>query len=258
MPETVGCGRMDLGLEGRVALVTAASKGIGRAIAAELAAEGARVAVSSRSRERIEAAAADIGAAAFVHDSSDLDAVPALFESVESELGPVEILISNTGGPPGGPDPLGFTREQWEAAYRELVLGQLALIERALPGMRERGFGRIVSVASSSVREPIPGLMLSNSHRPGLAAALKTIAREVAREGVTINSVLPGRIATDRLAENFGSLENAEAMARDTIPAARLGTVEEFAAMVAFLCSTRASYVTGTTVLVDGGLTRSM
>jgi 3-oxoacyl-[acyl-carrier protein] reductase len=250
---------MDLGIEGRVALVTGASKGMGRAIAAELAAEGARVAVSSRSRERIEAAAGEIGATPLVHDSSDLDAVPDLLAAVERELGgPVEILILNTGGPPVGPDPLGHEREQWEATYRELVLGPLALIEHALPGMRERGFGRIVSVASSSVREPIPGLMLSNAHRPGLLSALKTIAREVARDGVTLNSVLPGRIATDRTAQNFGSLENAEAAARDTIPAGRLGTVEEFAAVATFLCSARASYVTGTTVLVDGGLTHGV
>jgi 3-oxoacyl-[acyl-carrier protein] reductase len=255
----VGSREMDLGIDGRVALVTGASKGMGRAIAAELVAEGARVAVSSSSRERIEATAAEIGATPFVHDTNDLDAVPSLLEGVEHELGgPVEILILNTGGPPAGPDPLGFTREQWEAAYRELVLGPLALVEHALPGMRERGFGRIVSVASTSVREPIPPLMLSNAHRPGLLGALKTIARSVAGEGVTINSVLPGRIATDRTAENFGSLENAEAVARETVPAKRLGTVEEFAAVATFLCSTRASYVTGAAVPVDGGLLQSV
>ncbi|HEX8054408.1 MAG TPA: SDR family oxidoreductase [Thermoleophilaceae bacterium] len=249
---------MDLGIDGRVALVTGASKGIGRGIAAALAAEGVRVAVSSRSRERIDAAAAEIGATGFVHDSSDLDAVPRLVDAVEAELGPVDILVANTGGPPGGPDPLGFPREQWEAAYRELVLGPMALIERVMPGMRERGFGRVLSVASSSVREPIPPLMLSNAHRPGLVGALKTIARQVARDGVTVNSILPGRIATDRIAENFGSLENAEAAARETIAAGRLGTVEEFAAVAAFLCSARASYVTGASVLVDGGLTQSV
>ena len=249
---------MDLGIDGRVALVTGASKGIGRGIAAALAAEGARVAISSRSRERIDAAAAEIGATGFVHDSFDLDDVPRLVDAVESELGPVDILVANTGGPPGGPDPLGFARDQGEAAYRELVLGPMALIERVLPGMRERGFGRVLSVSSSSVREPIPPLMLSNSHRPGLVGALKTIARHVAADGVTVNSVLPGRIATDRIAENFGSLENAEAAARETIPIKRLGTVEEFAAMAAFLCSARASYVTGTAVLVDGGLTQSV
>ena len=250
---------MDLGIDGRVALVTGASKGMGRAIAAELVAEGARVAVSSRSRERIEATAREIGATPFVHDSNDLDAVPELLAGVERELGgPLDILVLNTGGPPPGPDPLGFTRDQWEAAYRELVLGPIALLEHALPGMRERGFGRVVSVSSTSVREPIPPLMLSNSHRPGLIGALKTIARAVAGEGVTVNSVLPGRIATDRTAENFGSLENAEALARETIPARRLGTVDEFAAVATFLCSARASYVTGEAVRVDGGLTQSV
>ena len=249
---------MNLGIEGRVALVTGASKGIGRAIAAELAAEGARVAMSSRSRERIEAAAGPIGAVPFVHDTSNLDAVAALVETVERGLGPIDILIANTGGPPYGPDPLGFTRVEWEAAYRELVLGPLALIESVLPGMRERGFGRIVSVGSSTVREPVPVLMLSNAHRSGLLAALKTIARHVAGDGVTVNSVLPGRIATDRLADPSGSLEPAEQAAREQVPAARLGTVEEFAAMAAFLCSERASYVTGAAGPVDGGLLRSI
>jgi 3-oxoacyl-[acyl-carrier protein] reductase len=249
---------VDLGMEGKVALVTASSKGIGHAIAAELAAEGARVAVSSRSRERIEAAAAAIGATPFVHDTTDLDAVPGLVESVERELGPIDILVSNTGGPPTGADPLGFTREQWEQAYRELVLGTIALVEHVLPGMRERGFGRIVNVASTSVREPIPPLMLSNAHRSALLAAFKTIARHVAADGVTVNSVLPGRIATDRAAANAGSLEAAAEAARQTVPAARLGTVEEMAAAAAFLCSARASYVTGTAMLVDGGLTQSI
>ena len=246
---------MDLGLEGKVALVTGASKGLGRGIAAALAAEGANVAISSRSRERIDAAAADIGARGYVHDSQDLDAAPRLLEAVESDLGPIDILVTNTGGPPGGPDPLGFSREQWEAAYRELVLAPMALIERVMPGMRERGFGRVVGVASSSVREPIQALMLSNVHRSGLLAAFKTLARDVAGNGVTINSVLPGRIATDRILELSGSREAAEAAAREQVPAGRLGTVEEFAAVACFLCSERASYVTGTAVLVDGGLT---
>ena len=249
---------MDLGLDGRVALVTGASKGLGRGIAEALAAEGARVAVSSRSRERIEAAAAEVGATPFVHDASDVDAAPALVEAVEGELGPIDVLVTNSGGPPYGADPLGFTREEWEDAYRTLVLGPMALIERVVPGMRERGFGRVVSVSSSAVREPIPVLMLSNSHRGGLLAGLKTIARAVAADGVTVNSVLPGRIATDRMVEAAGSREAAEAAARDLIPAGRLGTVEEFAAVAAFLCSARASYVTGTAVLVDGGLTQSV
>ena len=139
---------MDLGLQGKVALVTGASKGIGRAIAAELVAEGARVAVSSRSRERIEEAAGAIGAVSFVHDGSDLDAVPRLVEDVIAQLGPIDVLVCNTGGPPGGPDALGFTRGQWEDAYTSLVLGPMAVIEAVVPGMRERGFGRVIFMSS--------------------------------------------------------------------------------------------------------------
>ena len=250
---------MDLGLDGKVALVTGASKGLGRGIAAALVAEGARVAISSRSQERIEAAAAEIGARAYVYDSSDVDAAPGLLEAVESDLGPVDVLVTNTGGPPGGADPLGFTREQWEEAYRTLVLAPMALIERAVPGMRERGFGRVVGVSSSAVREPISVLMLSNSHRSALLAAFKTLARDVAGDGVTVNSVLPGRIATDRIVQMAGgSRETAEAAAREQVPAGRLGTVEEFAAVACFLCSEPASYVTGTAILVDGGLTQAV
>jgi 3-oxoacyl-[acyl-carrier protein] reductase len=249
---------MDLGITGRVALVTGASKGIGREIAAELAAEGAHVAISSRSRERITAAAAEIGATGFVHDSSDLDDVPRLVRDVEGALGPVEILVCNTGGPPAGADALGFTREQWEAAYAELVLAPMALVERVLPGMRERAWGRVLNVVSTSVREPLPHLMLSNSHRAAMITAFKTLARQVAADGVTLNSVLPGRIATDRIFEMSGSREAAEASAREQVPARRMGTVAEMAAAAAFLCSARASYVTGETLAVDGGLTRSV
>jgi 3-oxoacyl-[acyl-carrier protein] reductase len=249
---------VDLGLEGRVALVTGASKGIGRAIAAELAAEGARVAISSRSRERVEAAAAEIDARGFVHDSADLDSAPALLDAVERELGPVDVLVCNTGGPPAGADPLGFSREQWEAAYGDLVLGPMALIERAVPAMRERRWGRVLNVVSTSVREPIPALMLSNTHRSAMLAAFKTLARAVAGDGVTLNSVLPGPIATDRMLELSGSREAAEAGAAADVPAGRLGTVEEVAAAAAFLCSERASYITGVALLVDGGVTRSI
>src|SRR5919198_3477124 len=214
---------MDLGIGGRVALVTGASQGIGRAIAAELAREGARVAISSRSREKIDTTAAAIGATGFVLDSANLDDAPRLLAEVEQALGPVDILVCNTGGPPPGPDPLGFTREQWEMAYRTLVLAPMALIERVVPGMRERGFGRIVNVASTSVREPIGVLMLSNAHRASMITAFKTIARAVAGDGVTLNTLLPGRIATERAYSMSGSPEEAEAKAAKEIPAGRMG-----------------------------------
>jgi 3-oxoacyl-[acyl-carrier protein] reductase len=250
---------MDLGLTGRVALVTGASQGIGRAIAAELAAEGARVAVSSRSRERIEEAAAEIGAEPFVHDAADLDAVPDLFAGVEERLGgPVEILITNSGGPPAGPDPLSFTRDQWEAAHRMLLLGPVALIEHALPAMRERGWGRIVAVSSASVREPIPEIVLSNAHRSGLLATFRTIARSVAGDGVTLNSLLTGQIATERLFALRGGREAAERLTAETLPAGRAGEPEEMAAAAAFLCSTRAAYITGEAIRIDGGLARAV
>lgn len=248
---------MDLGIAGRTALVTGASKGMGRAIAAALAAEGARVAISSRSRERIEAAAAEIGATPFVHDSADLDGAPAFLDAVAEQLGPIEILVTNTGGPPPG-EPLGFPREAWEAAYRDHVLAPLALVERVLPGMCERHWGRIVNVSSTAVREPQPALMLSNTHRSGLLAAFKTIARQVAADGVTLNTILPGRIATDRLFELLGGREAAERSAQADVPAARLGTVEEIAAAAAFLCSDGASFVTGVALAVDGGLLRGV
>jgi len=249
---------MDLGLDGRVALVTGGSKGIGFGIASGLAAEGARVAIASRDSQRVREAAAKIGGHGVPFDSADLDAVPALIEDVESALGPIDVYVANTGGPPAGPDPLGFSREQWEEAHRTLVLSPMAFIERLLPGMRDRGWGRVVAVSSSAIREPIASIQLSNAHRPGLVAAFKILAKRYASDGVTFNSVLPGRIATDRAFANAGSREAAEASAREAVPAGRLGTVEEMAAPAVFLCSTRASYVTGTTLLVDGGLTASV
>ena len=235
---------MELGLAGRVALVTGASRGIGRAIADALEAEGARVARAARSAQ-------------YTFDSTDLATVDPLVEAVEATLGPIDVYVANTGGPPRGADPLGFDPTQWEEAHRALVVSPMLVMRRVVPGMRERGFGRVVAVASSTAREPLPGLQLSNANRPGLLAAMKLLAREHAPHGVTFNAVLPGRIATDRLASAYGGLDAAEAVAREEVPAARLGTPEEVAAAAVFLCSAPAAYVTGQSLLVDGGLTRS-
>ena len=249
---------MDLGLRDRVALVTGGSKGIGLGIATALAAEGARVAIASRDAGRIRDAAARFGGHPVVFDSDDLDAVPGVIADVEAALGPIDVYVANTGGPPAGADPLGFTRAEWEAAHRSLVLSPMAFLERLLPAMRTRGWGRVVAVGSMSVREPIAALQLSNAHRPGLVAAFKILAKQSAADGVTLNTVLPGRIATDRIFGSHGSREAAEAAARADVPAGRLGTVEELAAAAVFLCSDAAAYVTGTTLLVDGGLTASV
>jgi 3-oxoacyl-[acyl-carrier protein] reductase len=249
---------MDFGLEGKVALVTGGSKGIGFGIAEGLAAEGARVAVASRDPERVRQAASRISGHPVVFDSADLDAVPGVIADVESAFGPIDVYVANTGGPPAGPDPLAFSREQWEEAHRTLVLSPMAFLERLLPGMRERGWGRVVAVSSSAIREPLSTIQLSNAHRPGLVAAFKVLAKRVAADGVTLNTVLPGRIATDRAFENSGSREAAEAAAREAVPVGRLGTVEEIAAAAVFFCSARASYITGTTLLVDGGMTASV
>jgi 3-oxoacyl-[acyl-carrier protein] reductase len=249
---------VDLGIEGRAALVMAASRGIGKGIAGALAREGARVAVSSRSEEALRTAAEEIPGEvrAFPADTGDLDRLRQLPGEVASALGPIEILVTNTGGPPPG-EALDNTLEDWEAAFRSLVLAPRVLIEQLLPGMRERGWGRIVNVASSSIREPIPGLALSNANRMAALGLLETLADEVAGDGVTVNTVATGMFATDRLADHHGSLEQAEAAARERIPARRLGQPEEYGDLVAFLCSERAAYLTGTVIPIDGGLLRS-
>lgn len=248
---------MDLGLTDRVALVTGASRGIGRGIAEALAAEGARVAVTSRNADAGAAVAGRIGGKAYVFDSEELGAVDGLVRAVERDLGPVDVYVANTGGPPVAGDPLSFTDEQWEIAHRTLVMSPMAILRRVLPGMRERGWGRVVAVSSSAAVEPLPWLQLSNAHRPGLLAAFKHLARETAGDGVTFNAVLPGRILTDRIIGNSGSAEAAQEAARAEVPAGRLGDVAEIAAAAVFLASDRASYVTGQSLRVDGGLTRS-
>src|ERR671914_1643728 len=187
--------RMDLGLDGK----------------------GARVAVASRDERGVRDAAERVGGHGVVFDSDDLDAVPGVIAGVEEALGPIDIYVANTGGPPAGEDPLGFTRAQWEAAHRTLVLSPMAFLERLLPGMRSRGWGRVVAIGSMGVREPIPSLQLSNAHRPGLVAAFKVLAKRVAADGVTLNTVHPGKIATDRMYATASSPEAAEEEARRTV-----------------------------------------
>jgi 3-oxoacyl-[acyl-carrier protein] reductase len=271
---------MELGLEGRVALVMAASRGIGRGIATALAREGARVAIASRTRERIEAAAGEIAAAVssaaddstaggadrdprpaeivpFVADTDDLDRLAALPGEVEAALGPVGVLVLNSGGPPFG-GALDQDLDEWQRAYRSLVLAPRVLTGAVVPGMRERGWGRIVNVGSSSTREPIPALNLSNANRMAAVGFLKTLATEVAGDGITVNTVATGLFATERLADASGSLAGAEAGAREDVPAGRLGRPEEYGDLVAFLCSERAAYLTGTVIPLDGGALRSI
>jgi 3-oxoacyl-[acyl-carrier protein] reductase len=249
---------LDLELEGRVALVMGGSRGIGGAIGATLAHEGARVAIASRSAEKLEEAATEIGdmATPFVADATDLDRLAALPGEIADALGPVEILVANTGGPPFG-GALDHELDEWEAAYRSLVLAPRVLTGAVVPGMRERGWGRIVNVGSSSTREPIPGLNLSNSHRMAAVGFLKTLSREVAADGITVNTVATGRFATERLADSGGSLAGAEEAARREVPAGRLGLPEEYGDLVAFLCSDRAAYITGTVIPLDGGMLHS-
>lgn len=255
---------MDLGIEGKVALVMGASKGIGRASAEALAHEGVRVAIASRSRERIESTARELSRESsqevrgFVADAGNPDLLPGLVQEAETALGPIEILVINTGGPPMG-EALGFDREAWLAAYRSLVLAPLALIEAVVPNMRERRWGRIVNITSSATREPIAGLMLSNSHRLAAIGALKTLAKELGPDGILVNSVAPGTIATDRIAELRGiELSELAGMEMPNVPLGRLGQPREMGDVVAFLCSERASYVTGQNLLVDGGLVGSI
>jgi 3-oxoacyl-[acyl-carrier protein] reductase len=235
-----------------------ASRGIGRGIAEALAREGARVAIASRSRERLEETAKEMEGEVtpFAADAADLERLAQLPGEVEAAIGPIEILVTNTGGPPLG-GALEHDLEQWQDAYRSLVLAPRVLVGAVVPGMRARGWGRIVNVGSSATREPIAGLNLSNAHRTAAVGFLKTLAGEVAADGITVNTVATGRFATERLASKDGSMEEAEAAARKEVPAGRLGRPEEYGDLVAFLCSERAAYLTGAVIPLDGGLLRS-
>lgn len=262
---------MDFAIKGKTALVAAASRGLGFAAANELAREGANLVICSRSQERIEAAAQQIrrghgvtveAVAADLRFPEQIDAVIA---QAKQAFGSVDILITNAGGPPAGyfND---LTVADWQAGFEITVLSALRLIHGTIPMMRAQKWGRIVNILSISVKQPIPGLLLSNALRPGLVGLAKSLADEVAAEGITINNVCPGWTQTERVDELMAfrarqkgiSPEQAAAEISTNIPMQRMGRPDEPAALIAFLCSDRASYITGTTIPVDGGAYRGL
>ena len=255
---------MDLGLKQRRAVVTGASRGIGRAIALALAAEGADVVAAARDAEKLKELALAAGPgtiSAHVADMSKADAI----QSLAGELERADILVFNTGGPPFG-TAAETTDASWTTQFEAMFLSAIRLTRLALPGMRTRRFGRIMLVVSSGVIQPIPNLALSNALRSALVGWAKTLATEVAADGVTVKCLAPGRIATDRIVEfdqarsrrEGITVEQAQKLSLTTIPAGRYGDADEFAAMAAFLASPRASYMTGGIIRIDGGMIRSV
>ncbi|HTI13465.1 MAG TPA: SDR family oxidoreductase [Dictyobacter sp.] len=263
---------MDLGLKGTVAIVLAASKGLGRASAAALAAEGANVVIAARTRQELEQTAREIqqttGSRALPVpvDVTKAEDLTQLVETTIQEFGRLDILVTNAGGPPFGTFD-NLNDEQWQAAFELNLLSTVRIIRLALPHLRTSGRGRIINIQSMSVKEPIMGLLLSNSIRPGVAGLAKTLATEIGADHITINTVCPGRIMTDRILsrpdikakiEQGMSKEEATADQTHDIPVGRIGKPEELGALVTFLASAQAGYITGTSIPVDGGLIRSL
>jgi 3-oxoacyl-[acyl-carrier protein] reductase len=264
---------MDLGLKGCVALVTASSRGLGLASAKALAGEGASVMLCGRDEARLATAVADAQAAArdgaviasLVQDVAAPDAAGKLVAEVERRFGKLDVLVTNAGGPPPG----GFERADdaaWNTAFQLTLMSAARLMRAALPLLRASGRGRIINLLSTSVKQPIDNLLLSNALRPAVVGLAKTLSGEVASDGITVNNVLPGVILTDRQRELKGaeaarrgvSVEQVIRDAAQVIPARRIGQPEEVGALVAFLASTQAGYITGVSIQVDGGLVLGM
>ena len=263
---------MDLGLKGKVALVLAASKGLGRASAAALAAEGAQVVIGSRNQQALEKTARELQEAsgsrviAVPADVTKAEDIAAIVAATVQEFGGIDILVNNAGGPPFGGFEM-FDDTHWQAAFEQNLLSVVRCIRLVLPHMRKRQSGRIINIVSISVKQPIDGLLLSNAIRAGVIGLAKTLSIELAADNITVNNVCPGRILTDRLRQTLEiqekiarGMEEAEALkdlAKD-IPLGRFGNPEELGAFVAFLASHQAGYMTGTTVQIDGGLVRAL
>jgi len=262
---------MDLGLRGKVALVVAASRGLGKAAAMELSREGAHVAIAARTKAELQATAEEIRRVAgnrvlaLPADVSVAAEIEALGRAVEAEYGRVDILVNNAGGPRPGTF-ADMADEDWLNAVNLNLLSAIRLTRWVLPGMRQRRWGRIINMTSFSVKQPVSNLILSNVARVGVVSMAKTLSRQVAGEGITVNNVCPGYVLTDRLRNLAASNARTEnktpeeiiAGWESSIPAGRLGRPEELAALIAFLASERAAYITGTTTQVDGGLLQSL
>lgn len=262
---------MDLGLRERVAIVAAASKGLGRAVAEELAREGASVAICSREAKNLERTAQEIEAATKATvmwktlDVSQEAAIAWFVAELEEKFGRIDICVTNSGGPPS--HTFAETKpEEWRAAVEQLLMSTVSFAREVLPRMKKRNWGRFITITSSAVKQPVDGLLLSNSVRAAVTGLARTLANEYGAFGITVNNVCPGYTRTarlDGLASSISARTNVKAeevfasWARE-IPAGRIGTPEEFAGVVAFLASERASYVNGTSIAVDGGLVRSL
>lgn len=261
---------MDLGIAGKRALVLGGNRGIGFGIARALAAEGVAVAITGRDTARLAAAAAELGAAhggraePYALDLGDVERLPAFAAMLAERFGPIDILVNNTGGPDYG-GASNRPPQEWSARFQDMVLSVIALTDAVLPGMRQRRWGRILTVVSSGVLQPIPILGMSNALRSALVGWSKTLAAEIAADGVTANILVPGRIDTERVrltdaatAAGQGlDVEEVKRRSFATIPVGRYGTIDEFGAAAAFLASAHASYMTGAMIRIDGGIVRA-